>query len=110
MRALPQRLGANGSKAGLDSLTVPPDRGEPPAHRFEGMEPQVMVPLSMYYNPVVLIPIRQQVCGQNRQRLHIEDVFAPIRAVEHTVSGRYGLLQVNGYPGCQTKLLRGGDN
>jgi hypothetical protein len=61
MRALTQGLSANSSQAGLDSLTVPAGPGKPLACRFEGMKPQVVVPLPVSYNPIVLIPIWQQI-------------------------------------------------
>ena len=61
VRALAQWLSPNGGQAGLDSLAVPADSAESLAHRLEGMESQMVVSFLLSYNPVVLIPIGQQI-------------------------------------------------
>jgi hypothetical protein len=58
MRALAQRLGANGGQAGLNCLTIPPGSSKSLAHCFECMQAEMVVPLTVHHEPILIIPIR----------------------------------------------------
>jgi len=99
MGAFTQGLGTDGGETGLHSLAMPVRGSEPVAHSFKGVEPQLVISLSMQYHPILFVPVRQDIRRQDRQRFHIEDVLTWISAVKQAVGGCYRIVQVYDYLG-----------
>ena len=97
MGAFAQGLGTHGGETGLHGLAISVRCSEPIAHSFEGVESQLVISLPVQYHPILFVPIGQDICRQERQCFHIEDVLTGISGVKHAVGGCYRILQVYDY-------------
>src|SRR5215212_3654810 len=86
--AFAQRLSAYGGQAGVDGLAVAPRCGQSLTERLKRVEAQLMEPFPLHDNPVVVIPIAQQV-SRKLPRCPTEIVVsAAFRAVEEPTRER----------------------
>jgi hypothetical protein len=99
MGAFAQGLGTDGGEASLYGLAIPVRGSEPIAHGFKGVEPQLVVSLSMQYHPILFVPVGQDIRRHERQRFHIEDVLTRVSAVKYAVGGCYSIVHVYHYLG-----------
>ena len=99
MGAFAQGLGTDGGETGLHGLAMPVRGSEPIAHSFKGVEPQLVISLSMQYHPILFVPVGQDIRRQERQRFHIEGVLTRVSAVKQAVGGCYRIVQVYDYLG-----------